>query len=320
MDANARYEVSELDPPPEALGRPDLHLGAVSDAGSVGARCSLWWQQAPQLPGERVGLLGHFEAEDHGAASLLIEHSCTRLSSEGCSLAVAPIDGDVWHRYRLVVERGTEPPFFLEPNTPDSWVDHFTLNGFSVMARYLSAATDDLDGAVLRAERHSARLQAQGIQFRHPDLSQWQDELRRLYPLILEAFRNQLLFSSIDEQEFVELYQPIRPVLRPELMFVAEHNRQPVGFLFAVPDMLQSRRGFIDTVIIQVVAVHPAYERYGMGTYMVQRAYDAARDGGFRRAVHALMQEGKASARLTQRYFKQRVIRRYALFSRRLQP
>ncbi len=320
MDTDARYVVSEIEPPPEALGRPDLHLGAISDAGSIGARCSLWWQRVPQLPGERPGFIGHLEADDDGAASLLIERSCARLSSEGCSLAVAPIDGDVWHRYRLVVERGTEPPFFLEPNTPDSWVDHFTSNGFSVMARYLSAATYDLDAALLRTERHSARLQAQGIQFRHPDLSAWQDELRRLYPVILEAFRNQLLFSSIDEQEFVELYQPIRPVVRPELVVIAEHHRQPVGFLFAVPDMLQSQRGFIDTVIMQVIAVHPEFERYGMGGELVQCAYDAARDLGFRRAIHALMQEGKPSARLFQRYFKQKVIRRYALFSRRLQP
>ena len=318
MHAKEGYQIAAMDPPEEALGRPDLHWVAVSDDGRIGARCSLWWHRVPDLPGERLGLIGHYAADESDAASLLLERSCRRLSSEGCTLAVGPMDGDVWHRYRLLVERGTEPPFFLEPDNPDTWVEHFASNGFSVLAQYFSTAIEDLDAPLLRTERHNSRVRAHGIRLRHPDPSQWLRELRRLYPLVVKAFEKQFLFSAIDEDEFVSLYQPMLPVIRPELVFVAEHGDLPVGLVFAVPDMLQSRHDVVDSVVIQVVAVHPAYERYGMGMFMVQCCHDAARREGFRRVIHALMQENKASARLTGRYFKQRVIRRYALFSRRL--
>ena len=35
--------------------------------------------------------------------------------------AVGPLDGSTWRRYRLVTERGVEPPFFMEPDNPDDW-------------------------------------------------------------------------------------------------------------------------------------------------------------------------------------------------------
>ncbi len=318
MHVRTGYQVAVMDPPPEARGRPNLHWAAVSSDGRIGARCSLWWHGVSDFSGERLGLIGHYEADDSVAASVLLDHSCSRLSSEGCSLAVGPMDGDLWHRYRLLVERGTDPPFFLEPDNPDIWVEQFQSNGFSVLAQYFSTAIDDLDSALLRTERHASRIRACGIRLRHPDPSQWLRELQRLYPLVVKAFEKQFLFSAIEEQEFVSLYQPILPVIRPELVFIAEHGDLPVGLVFAVPNMLQSGHGVIDTVVIQVVAVHPAYERHGIGMFMVQCCHDAARRGGFRRVIHALMQENKASARLTKRYFKQRVIRRYALFSRRL--
>src|SRR5690348_14548222 len=93
----------------------DAHW-VVDDSGGMQARCSLWWSTAPQLPGQRVGILGHYAARTIEAARSLLQTACTELARQGCTLAIGPMDGSTNRRYRLLTERGTEPPFFLEPD------------------------------------------------------------------------------------------------------------------------------------------------------------------------------------------------------------
>jgi len=40
------------------------------------------------------------------------------LRAAGCALAAGPVDGDTWHRYRLVTWSDGTPPFSLEPFSP----------------------------------------------------------------------------------------------------------------------------------------------------------------------------------------------------------
>ena len=41
-------------------------------------------------------------------------------------MAVGPMDGSTWRRYRFITERGAEPAFFLETYNPDVWPLNFT--------------------------------------------------------------------------------------------------------------------------------------------------------------------------------------------------
>src|SRR6185437_16195455 len=132
-----------LDPATLAATGADEHWLLVDATGAV-ARCSLWWSAAPAYQQHRVGLIGHYAADDTLAEALL-RHACERLRQAGCTIAIGPMDGSTYNRYRLVTEPGTEPPFFLEPTTPASWPAHFTENGFAPIAEYYSAAQDHLE-------------------------------------------------------------------------------------------------------------------------------------------------------------------------------
>ena len=56
-----------FDPQTLAFQHSDEHLICLRDGGPV-ARASLWWSDAPPLPGERVGAIGHYAALDDDAA------------------------------------------------------------------------------------------------------------------------------------------------------------------------------------------------------------------------------------------------------------
>ena len=91
--------------------RPDVHWVVADADDGLAARCSLWWTSTPTFRGDRLGFIGHYAARDAVAARSLLTQALAALSATGCALAVAPIDGSTWRRYRFITDRGTEPLF-----------------------------------------------------------------------------------------------------------------------------------------------------------------------------------------------------------------
>jgi GNAT superfamily N-acetyltransferase len=297
---------------------PDVHA-ILLEAGEPVGRCSLWWRQTPLCSGQRLGAIGHYAVRDNAAARTLLRHACEQLGAHGCTLAVAPMDGTTWRRYRFVVERGSELAFFLEPDNPDGWPADFLTEGFTPLARYTSALNPDLTRADNRAEHAAANLAGRGIRIRALDPGTMERELHRIYALSAISFRNNFLYSCIAEEEFTDQYRQILPHVRHELVLLAEEDGELVGFLFALPDLLQARRGErVDTIIFKTIAVLPARSHAGLGSLLVDRGHAVARDLGYRRAIHALMHEENNSRNISSR--TARTMRRYALFARSLAP
>ena len=304
---------------PAALGRdaPDAHWMLPGEREALRARCSLWWMRTPFLLGHRVGLIGHYAARDAAAAGLLLERACRELADRGCGVAVGPMDGSTWRRYRLVTERGGEPPFFLEPDNPDDWLDHFLALGFQPIAHYISAVNCDLNRDDPRVNHIAERALAQGIRIRPLDPRHLEDDLRRIYALSAVSFRSNFLYTPIPETDFLTQYRALLPALRPELVLIAEAADQPVGFLFAVPDLKQTERGHpIDTVIVKTLAVLPERAHAGLGSLLLAVCQRTARELGYVRAIHALMHEQNASRNLSRHYAHP--MRGYALFGKAL--
>jgi GNAT superfamily N-acetyltransferase len=310
----------KLDPAALARARPDEHWIA-HDGEALVARASLWHTRAPLAPGERAGVIGHYAARDPESADAILRQACARLAEAGCTLAIGPMDGDTWHAYRFVIERGDDQPFFLEPDHPPDWPAHWTAAGFQPLAIYHSTLAEDVSarpddhwqGALQRLERTA------GVRLRSLDPARWEDELRRIYAVAEISFRANFLYTPLSEAGFLELYRPLRERTRPELVLLAEDGAgQPVGFVFALPDWLQTARGeTVDTIIVKTVAVLPGRTNAGLGRGLIGAVQAAGRALGYRRAIHALMHETNVSRQLSAR-FGTRPMRRYALFSRRL--
>jgi GNAT superfamily N-acetyltransferase len=301
------------------LHAPDLHLLALADTSILAARCSCWWSRTPTLPAERVGLIGHFAASDAAGGVAILDAACDTLRSAGCTVAVGPMDGNTWRRYRFVTERGPEPPFFLEPDNPDGWPNQWHAAGFAPLASYTSALNTDLTRDDPRIAAARARLADAGVTIRPLDIKNPDGDLRLMFTLSLESFSRNFLYTPLGEAEFLEQNRTLLPLVRPELVLLAEGGGALAGFLFAIPDVLQARRGgTIDTIIIKTVAVGEGRSRAGLGSVLVADAHATARRLGFTRAIHALMHEQNVSQNISRR--SARTIRRYQLFVRRLVP
>jgi hypothetical protein len=228
------------------------------------------------------------------------------------------MDGTTWRRYRLVVERGDEPPFFLEPDNPDDWPAYFAGAGFTPIAWYLSSLNDDLSRRDARADAAADRLATNGVTVRPLDMASFDEELGRIHRVASIAFRDAFLYTPLSRDAFAAQYRAIRPLVRPELVLIAERDGKPVGFSFSVPDALEPMRGAPSkTVVVKTLAMLPDRALLsGLGSLLAARTHHIAQSLGYTRAVHALIHESNHSRAISER--TGRPIRRYALFARPL--
>ena len=281
------------------------------------ARCTLWWDVVPKMENERLGVIGHFDAASHAAGVFILEQAIARLSEYGCTLAVGPMDGNTWRRYRVVTERGFEPSFFMEPAHPDFWPAVFEDAGFFPAARYSSSLVDDLSRLDPRVARVGGRMELAGVRIRHIDPLRIEEDLRRIYAVSIVSFARNYLYTEMPADAFLDQYLPFQARIRPELVLIAEREEGAVGYLFGIPDYAEALRGQpVQTVIAKTLAILPGRQFGGLGLLLTAMLHERALELGYSRAIHALEYEGKQVGNMSE-YFGN-VMRRYALYSRRL--
>ena len=293
----------------------DDRLEIASARGRASA--SLWWTRVPPWPGEKLGVVGRFEASDREVAIELLERARFRLIAAGCTLAIGPMDGNTWRSYRFVSDAGREPPFFLEPSNPEAWPRWWSEAGFAPVAEYTSTITEDLAHQDNRIESASRRLERAGVTLRPLLVEEFDRELARIHTVSLAAFRHNFLYTPISTEAFVGQYQPLRERVQPELVLLAEAAGEPVGYVFGVPDFAQAQRGEpVTQFIVKTLAVLPGRAFAGLGAVLLARVHEHGRQLGYRRVIHALMHESNSSRNLSAHYA--RTIRRYTLYKARL--
>lgn len=299
--------------------KPD-RLFSVPIEGERGeSTVAAWTQGVASWDGLETAAIDVPSTPDPLHATRALQQAVAGLRDAGFGAVIGPMQGSTWRTYRLVIDRGSRPPFFLEPWTDDSHPASFEAAGFTPTSFYFSAGVDDLSISDPRLTKVEERLLRAGVGFRSIDMQRFDDELESVYRLSIETFNRNPFYTPIERADFIELYRPLRHLIVPELVTIAERDGKPVGFLFGIPDLNQARDGgVLDTVIVKSVA--RSYDRAysGLGALLIERCHHTARQLGMRRAIHALMHEENASLRISSRYGQP--FRRYALYARRLQP
>jgi GNAT superfamily N-acetyltransferase len=294
------------------LHAPTSHLLWIQDDQPL-ARCSLWASTGLIWQEQTLGVLGHYAALEEKAGSELLKNACHQLEERGCSAVVGPMDGSTWFCYRLITERGNHPAFVLEPDHPPEWPRHFLQAGFKPLTHYVSSLVEDLETVDPRLCAVEHRLDKLGVEIFNLVDRSLSDYLGDIHQLCLQAFAHNFLYTPLERERFLSLYQPMVNILEPRLVQLAYHAENLVGFIFALPDLAQIQRGEpLDTVVLKTVAVKPGRSYAGLGNWLVQRCHHTARQLGLKRAIHALMHEKNSSRNVLGG--QARPFRRYTLF------
>lgn len=297
-----------------ARQQPDASV-VLREGTRVTARASVWWRRTPAPD---TGLVGHYGAVDAAAGTAVLSAACAQLAEHRCRRVLGPMDGSTWERYRLALPGSDAPPFLLEPVQPLEWATHFAQAGFTEVGRYRSDRAP-LDVLMARSQADVAtRLAKNGVTITTFADHRPEDVIAAIHAVSREAFASAPWFTPIDLATLQAQYAPVVPLADPAFVQLAWYGGEPVGFVFAVPDLLESRRTSRapETLVLKSVAVRPGVPVLaGLGGLLLARVSANARARGMRDGIHALMRDDNAAARA----FGQHVattIRQYALFGR----
>jgi GNAT superfamily N-acetyltransferase len=322
QDATGMSAFRVLDrPPPSGPARPPaddatLLIARADDRplARLSARLVRGLQDGP----EWTGVVGHYEADDDAAGIALLLEATSRLRAEGAELVIGPMDGSTWGRYRLALPThpdGEPPPFLSEPVNPASYPAQFEAAGFDPVAHYVSRIVDDLDALADRAREVKDRLAAMGHRIEPMNPDRFGATLDGIYDLSLRAFAGNAYYSPIRRDEFMAMYEPMRPMIDPELVLLArDAEDRLVGFVFGFPDLLEAGQGRPSRVVVKSLAVEDAARGAGIGSLLVHEIHRRAARRGYGSAIHALMHVANPSVRISERGGE--VYRRYALYGR----
>ena len=260
----------------------------------------------PEWEGARAATIGGVAFRDAQAGAGLLAEALARVRAAGRDRVLGPMDGDTWHKYRFVSESDGSPPFLLEPTNRPGEPEVFAAAGFRPVARYFSAkmALAEIDPTPPPAT-DAFRIEA------------WDGEnpealIREVFALSAGAFSANAFYTPITEAAFVEMYRPVMPMMRRELIFFARRaDGTLAGYLFAIPNYAEGLE--TKTVILKTYASLVP----GAGRHLVHACHTTARALGFETVIHALIHDANRSAERSRREGAT-VFRRYELLGLRL--
>ena len=289
---------SSPDAPLPAGTRRLVALRAGKPCGRVGFGRREGFTGAPGV----TGYVGWYAAEDAATGVALLRAGAGQLLADGAERVVGPLDGNTWHRYRVTLPRGAGTvdgsPFLSEPRNPPGWGAEFEAAGFHSLLDYETRLVRIPRPDPEMAGRRE-RLAGTGVRIRPLDLTRFDDELRALHALSVEAFAAAPFYSPIELDGFVRLYAGLRPLLDPALVRLAETDSGRVlGFVFAFPDAFAPPGS--PRIVLKTLAAHREARGMGLGRILVDDIHAIAAERGAS-VLHALMQVSNVSENISRR-------------------
>ncbi|MBF9036395.1 hypothetical protein HKCCE2091_19320 [Rhodobacterales bacterium HKCCE2091] len=262
------------------------------------------WRQGPDWDGAPAAAIGAFRCDSAGSGTALLSAIVAELAAEGVTRILGPMDGDTWHSYRLVSESDGSPPFLMEPTSAPDALAAWEGAGFAPVSRYFSAR------AAVASGIGAAPRPVPGLVVRPWDGTAPQTQFAHVHALSVRAFAGNAFYVPIGLDDFLAMYMPFVPMLRKELIFLAEIDGELQGFLFGIPNYAEGPGS--KTVILKTYAgLVP-----GIGHHLVHAFDLAARDLGFETVIHALIHDDNRSAERSRQHGGE-IFRRYLLMGRR---
>ncbi len=294
----------------------DFHI-IYEENGRALARCSVWFTNTPKgKNNEKIGCIGHFEAQNQEFANKVLEKASIALRDNGCAFAVGPMDGNTWRRYRFVTYSDGSNPFLLEPQNSLEYPVWFENFGFKQEAQYFSKRSK-IQNPIQNNSEKIQKLEKNNIKIKPLDMKNLDSQLDIIYDISAVSFSNNLYYTKLDRDSFKKQYYAYKDYLVSDLILLAFDGNEPVGFVFLIPDYNEMKsKGKVETVIAKTIAVLPDYRQIGLGNAMLSLAYSNAFRLGFEDVIVALVYSDNVSAKLIDSDFNYN--RKYTLYSKDL--
>jgi len=197
-----------------------------------------------QLPeqgmGPGTGNWGLLEAEDAETARMLIARAEQWLKDQGMVRVLAPISMSIWEEPGLLVRGHDHPPMVMMGHAPphyQGWIEDAGYGPAKSLFTYDLDVTKQFPPLVQRIVQSGEKNPR--INVRQLDLSRYDEEAAIILHILNDAWSDNWGFVPFTDREIVHTSKKLKPLVRADLIRIAEYDGEPVAFMMTLPDVNQ---------------------------------------------------------------------------------
>jgi GNAT superfamily N-acetyltransferase len=268
------------------LYEKDENIGRI--AAYVDGAANQYWQA-------KIGFFGHYECiPDPEAATMLLETAEKWLKEKGMQVMRGQwnlVSQDIG----FICEGFDLPPTVLSSYNPPYYNDHMVQYGMK-KTRDLNVYNADLGKGYKLPPRFFSFTdkiaRRYGVKIRNINMKRLVEDARIIVRLTNESLKDNWGYYPVDESEAENIAADLKMIIHPEMVFIAEVEGKPVGYLLSVPDVndilkhmngklfplgiFKLLRGIkkINRYRIWAMGILPEYQKRGASMLMFRRIND----------------------------------------------
>jgi ribosomal protein S18 acetylase RimI-like enzyme len=151
---------------------------------------------------------------------------------------MGPIDYSTNYVCALLIDGFQFPPTILTSHNPPYYQELIESCGFTKAKDWYAWWFADPSKAVTQLRRLATRVQKRwSVALRPANLKDLRGESRRLREIFNQAWAKNWGFVPFTEAEMEFMTREMKPLIVPELAWVAEIGNEPAGFILCLPDI-----------------------------------------------------------------------------------
>ncbi len=210
----------------KVVGRISAHIDHLAIA-----------QPAEQGMGPGTGNWGLFDAEDEETAKALIARAEHWLREQGMHRVLAPLSMSVWEEPGLQVMGHDDPPTVLMGQDPahyQGWIEGVGYTKAKSLMTYDLDITVEFPPLIQRIIKSGERNER--IKIRKVVLKNFDTEARIILGILNDAWSDNWGFVPFNDAEISYVSKKLKPLVREDLIRIAEYDGEPVAFMITLPD------------------------------------------------------------------------------------
>ena len=188
--------------------------------------------------GPGTGNWGLFEAEDEETARALIGAAEDWLRGQGMTRVLAPLSLSIWEEPGLLTKGHDHPATVMmghDNAAYQAWIEGDGYKLAKTLVTYevdITEAFPPLIQRIVQSGERNARIRIRQVELKH-----FAREAKIICDILNDAWSDNWGFVPFTESEIAHTGRKLKPLVREDLIMIAEYDGRPVAFMMTLPDL-----------------------------------------------------------------------------------
>ncbi|MFM5893117.1 MAG: N-acetyltransferase, partial [Novosphingobium sp.] len=188
--------------------------------------------------GPGTGNWGLLEAEDEEAAQALIAWAENWLREKGMTRVLAPLSMSIWEEPGQLTKGFDHPPTVMMGHQPERYQHYIEALAYTpakILRTYDLDITQTFPPLIQRIVQSGFKNPK--IRIRNVDKSKFDAEAAIILDILNDAWSDNWGFVPFTDKEIAYAGKKFKPIVREDLIMIAEYEGEPVAFMMTLPDL-----------------------------------------------------------------------------------